>query len=265
MLTPAQLLSFSANGSNAYNLTLSTSAPNVAPGNHLVMSATSIAPNGVLATVASIKRNPNGTQLVQGTPASLSDAYSTFNVSAQNGVAVTGPTTQSSPSKGEGIALDTAHLDAATGGPNINLSDLALQCSGPDRPKFSIQADWSRVRADFLLNIYGPVIAFDFIADPSITVSETFTGSVSCSLPDRTDLEVSIPVWDAPPIFLTVKPVLTIDASGTVSLGYVFQPSMVIGFDRGGGDNYDEHAMYLHGAPSVSGSASFSSELGVLA
>jgi hypothetical protein len=260
VVNPAQLVAYSANGSNAFNLTLSASAPQVAPGNHLVMSATPLAPEGILAAVATVARAADGTQVVKATPASLSEAYSTFNVSVQNGVAVTTPKSSAAPG---GATLDSAHLDAATGGPNINLSDVALQCSGPDRPKFSIQADWSRVRADFLLNIYGPVIAFDFIADPSITVSETFTGSVSCSLPGRTDLQVSIPVWDAPPIVLTIKPVLTIDATGTVTLGYVFQPSMVIGFDRGDGDNYDTHVLYLHGAPSVSGDASFSSQLGV--
>jgi hypothetical protein len=132
------------------------------------MSATPLAPNGVLATVSSVVRQTDGSQLVEGTPATLSDAYASFNLAVQNGVAVSAPATRSSTSAEEGIALDAAHLDAATtGGPNINLSDVALQCSGPDRPKFSIQADWSKVKADFLLDIYGPVIAFDFVADPS--------------------------------------------------------------------------------------------------
>jgi hypothetical protein len=262
-LTPDQLLSFKAYGNDASTLVLASSAPVVVAGNHLVMEATAVAPNGVLATVTSATRSADGTQLLQCATATLDEVYATFNVAAQNGVVATGSSTQAA-SAAPGTTLDSAHLDGvAKRGPNLNLTDLGLQCSGPDRPKFSLTADWSAVKVDFELDIYGPDLNFVFVAQPTITMSETFDGSVSCSLPDNEKLQVSFPIVESPPIVLTIKPVLTINATGTVSLGYVFAPYIVLGFDRGDGDDFSQEIMTLHGAPTVSGDASFSSQLGV--
>ncbi|WP_165960357.1 IPT/TIG domain-containing protein [Actinocrispum wychmicini] len=227
-------------------LAAGTNVPAV--GGHLAVPATGNAPNGVLGNVTAVAPQSDGTTVVTTTSAPLDDVYSTYAVTADTDLT------------DDDVSLVQPAARAATPGTpfKLNLAKTNFSCTGSGGgPTITLAADLTRMHVQFNLDIWQPSIHFLLDLHPVFDLNIGFTGQLTCTLSGGSLLRARIPIAATPPIDLTVKPVITLTASGQVGVNFRWEPSLVLGFDRSPRVNQDVHSFGSTGSVGVTGNASF--------
>jgi hypothetical protein len=233
----------------------------------LVASPSGAAPAGLLGTATSVTSGAGGTHIVTLAPASLSQAYSTFNVSTSQQVTpseITEPA--AAPSDGR-ASPGRAAAGSATGF-GFSLGSADFDCSGSGAgPTVTLTADLSDTSVDLTLdaNPQAPSIHFLITSDPVFDVNVGFTGQLTCTLPVGKVMKVRIPVPGAPGLEVDLSPVVTLTAGGQASVDFQWKPRFAVGFDRGPGINSNAVGFGSSGSVAVSATAGADLFLGLAA
>jgi len=275
MFASGDVTAVSGDPAATQTVTLASGAPVPSVG-HVVTAPPSTAdPDGLLGTVTAVTAGPDGATVVTLTPATLDQAYSTFDVSTSHTVTssdvVQAPGSQAGQTQSTGAALmpgqaarttarsaqarDLAQQAAGTG---YNLSESAFTCTGSGAgPAISLTADLSKMSVDLSLNANptAPNIGFLVTADPVFDVNVGFTGTVTCKLSAAHFLEIQVPVPAAPGLVVDIYPVVTLSAGGQASIDFQWAPRAAVGFVRGPGISSEVHAFGSSGNVKISATA----------
>jgi alpha-tubulin suppressor-like RCC1 family protein len=223
-------------------------------GGHLAVPETAAAPDGVLGTVTAVDTREDGSTAVTTTPASLDEAYSTFQIAVDADLSE------------EDVSVVQPGARAAATPFKLNLSAVNFSCSGSGAgPTISLTADLSRIHLQFNLDIWQPAIHFLLDVRPVFDLNIGFTGQITCTIAGGGLLKARIPISAAPPLDLTLQPVFTLTAAGQVGVNFRWEPSMVLGFDRSPRVNQDIRSFGSTGGVGVTGNASFEAFTGLSA
>ena len=263
-------------------VTLAPAAPVPAVGRVLVAPASAGAPDGLLGTVTSVTGGADGTRVVTLTPATLDEAYSTFDVSTSQQLtdsdvvetsAIQGGAsaaqTQGSASVGQALSEAATPVSLmsrtepavpATGdsGVGYDLTKTQFDCDGTGAgPTVAVTADLSDTSVDLSLdaNPAAPSIHFLVAADPVFDLNVGFTGQVTCTLAGERLMQVKIPVAATPPLVVDLYPVLTLTAGGQASVQFEWKPRAAVGFDEGPGIDSETHGFGSSGSVGISATA----------
>ena len=209
-------------------LTAGTHVP--AKGEVVASPASAGAPSGLLGTVADTTQNSDGTTSVNTTPATLDQAYSTFDVATSIDL--------SDEDVEPATVTSSGGLRPTRSGTKFSLKNVAFDCQGSGAgPTIVLDADLSKIHLDFALDIYGPSMHFLLTAYPTFDLNIGFTAQVTCTLSPKEGnvLVAHIPIAGTPPLDLVLKPVMTLTAGGQVSIDFNWSPRAVIGFDQAPG------------------------------
>ncbi len=275
-LSGSDISAVSGDPAGTQTVTLAAGTPVPAVGHVLAAPISATAPDGLLGTVTAVSGGADGTNVVTLSPATLDQAYSTFNVSTSQTVtdsdvvqaagsqAGQSLTTDATPLSGaQGVAAAGAptvarDLAAATSDPGYNLSKSAFSCDGSGAgPTLSLTADLSKMSVDLSLdaNPAAPNIHFLITADPVFDINLGFTGTVTCTLSAAHFLEIEVPIPATPGLVVDIYPVVTISADGQVSIDFEWSPRAAVGFDKGPGISTEVHAFGSSGDVTVSATA----------
>ncbi|MGH3192409.1 MAG: hypothetical protein ACRDPY_37325 [Streptosporangiaceae bacterium] len=255
-LSGTDIAAVSGDPAGTQTVTLAANVPVPAVGRVLVAPVSANAPDGLLGTVTAVAAGTGGSHLVTLTPATLDQAYSTFDVSTSQTLAdsdiVQTPggsggqtqTTDAVPLSGTASAAPSAgrplrarDLADQTSGFGFNISQAAFTCHGGGDFTITLTADLSKISFDLSLNANPetPSIHFLATADPVFGINVDFTGTVTCELSDAHFIEADIPIPGTPDLWVDLYPVLTFDAKGQVSIDFQWKPRAAIGFDKAPG------------------------------
>ena len=249
----------SPDGTQTVTLAAGVAAP--AAKRVFIAGTSKAAPEGLLGTVTAVADGAGGTHILTLIPASLSQAYSTFNVSTSQRLTsseVTESTGQAAtPTAGTRLAPAAASGSGLSFFP-LNLSKTSFTCTGSGAgPTVAITADLSQLSVDLSLdtNPSAPSIHFLVTSDPVFDLNLGFTGQVTCGLAGNVIMEAHIPVPAVPGLVVDFKPVLTLTAGGQASLDFQWKPRAALGFDKGPGISTESHGFGSSGSVSVSATA----------
>ena len=244
-LTGSDIAAVSGDPAATQTVTLAAGAPVPAVGRVLVAPLSDTAPDGLLGTVTAVSGGAGGSHVVTLSPATLDQAYSTFNVSTSQVVTdsdvVQAPgsqagqtqTTGATPMSGTQAAFATAasaparDLAEQASGTGYNLSKSAFTCEGTGAgPTISLTAYLSKMSVDLSLdaNPSAPNIHFLITADPVFDINLGFTSTVTCKLSAARFLEIQVPIPATPGLVVDIYPVITLSADGQASLDFEWAP-----------------------------------------
>jgi hypothetical protein len=273
LLAARDVAGVSGNADSTLTATLAPGAPVPAVGRVLVASPSPADPNGLLGTVTAVSQTTAGS-VVTLIPATLDQAYSTFDVSTSQAVtdsdveiissqdatsAGQEQVAAASPISGTATAPGAAQFARLTAAPGIgyDLSNAEFTCQGSGGPAINLAADLSNMSVDLSLdaNPAAPYINFLITADPVFTINVGFTGQLSCKLSDDGLLSIEIPIPGAPLLLVEISPVVTLNADGQASVNFVWKPRAAVGFVEGNGISTEVHAFGSSGTVGVSATA----------
>ena len=247
-------------------VTLAAGVPVPAVGRVLVAPVSATAPDGLLGTVTAVAAGTGGTHVVTLSPATLDEAYSTFDVSTSqtltNSNVVQAPAGQGGQTQStEAIPMSAARAAAPAASPNsgfgFDISKAAFTCKGSGDSTITLTADLSKTHFDLFLNANpaAPVIHFLITADPVFDINVDFTGTVTCELSNAHFLEAEIPIPGTPDLWVDLYPVLKFDANGQVSIDFQWKPRAAVGFDKGPGINSEVQGFGSSGSVAIKAAA----------
>ena len=282
----------------SHTVTLAAGVPAPAVGRVLVAPMSATAPDGLLGTVTAVASGPSGTHVVTLSPATLDEAYSTFNVSishvltdsdivpAPGGPAgqtqsttarpISGPAAgpqarpasgpRGRPASGPAAARDLAVREPAAKAPGLGFSLGAVDftCTGSGAgPTIALTADMTKTSVDLTLNAdpFAPNINFLLTSYPVVDLNVGFTGTLTCKLDDDAALEVHIPIPGTPGLMVTLSPAFTFSASEQASVDFHWTPRAVVGFDKGPGLDSEVHVFHSGGGVKTGASATGNADL----
>jgi len=278
-LTGSDITAVSGDPAGTQTVTLAAGAPAPAVGRVLVAPLSDTTPDGLLGTVTAVSGGADGSHVVTLSPATLDQAYSTFNVStsqvvtdsdvvqAPGGQAGQTQTTSATPLPGrQATPAATTSAATASGPPraeltsstSYDLSDSAFTCEGSGAgPSISLSADLSKMSVDLSLdaNPAAPNIHFLITADPVFDINLGFTGTVTCKLSVARFLEIQVPIPATPGLVVDIYPVITLSADGQASIDFEWSPRAAVGFDKGPGISSEVHAFGSSGQVKISATA----------
>jgi hypothetical protein len=239
--------------------TLASGAAVPPAGGVLVAGTSTAAPDGLLGTVSAVAAGADGTHVVTLSPASLSQAYSTFDVSTSQ--RLTSAEVTESPAARPvpgGDAAEPGRASASGGsGFGYDLSKTEFDCSGSGAgPTIALTADLSKINIDLTLdaNPDAPSIHFLVTADPVFDINLGFTGQITCKLENEL-LTAHIPIPGAPGLEVDLTPVVELTAGGQVSLDFNWSPRAALGFDKGPGISTESYGFGSSDGVTVSATA----------
>jgi len=252
-LTGSDITAVSGDPGATQTVTLAAAAPVPAVGRVLVAPASAGAPDGLLGTVTAV--TGGGAHVVTLSPASLDEAYSTFNVSTSQTVTdsdvVQTPVTQVGQTQSTSATpislmshVEPAAPSAGTSGSGYDLTKTEFDCQGSGAgPTIAVTADLSDTSVDLSLdaNPAAPNIHFLITSDPVFDLNLGFTGQVTCKLAGQRLMEIKIPVAATPPLVVDLYPVVTLTAGGQASVQFEWKPRAAVGFDKGPGIDSETH------------------------
>jgi hypothetical protein len=285
-LTGSDVAGVSGDPAATETVALAAGVPAPAVGRVLAAPVSATAPDGLLGTVTAVTAGTGGTHVVTLSPATLDQAYSTFDVStsqvltdsdvvpAQAGPGAASPgqtlTAAATPLYGPRAPVPTAgpelqarDLSASTPALSFSLSALKFSCQSKDTgtgagPSIALTADLTKTSVDLSLdaNPSAPNIHFLITAYPVFNLNVGFTGTVVCQLSEPDLLKVRIPIPGTPGLVVTLSPVISLSATGQASVDFQWTPRMAVGFDKGPGVSTDVHAFGSSGNVAASATAS---------
>jgi hypothetical protein len=248
-LTGADIVAVAGDPAATETVTLAAGVTAPAVGRVLTAPVSATAPAGLLGTVTAVTDGADGTHVVTLSPATLDQAYSTFDVSTSqaltNSDVVQAPSGQTGPGgqtqSTEATPMSGTHAaapaDSPTSGFGFNISKASFTCKGSDDSAITLTADLSKINVDLSIdaNPSAPNIHFLITADPVFDINVDFAGTVTCELADAHFLQAHILVPATPGLMVDLNPVLTFDAHGDVSIDFQWAPRAALGFDKGPG------------------------------
>ena len=275
-LTGSDITAVSGDPAATQTVTLTAGVPVPAVGQVLVASASATAPDGLLGTVTATAGGTGGAHVVTLSPATLDQAYSTFDVSTsqvltdsdivQAPASSAGQTLTTDATPLSGTPLPAQDLADQTAGLGFDLSNAAFTCKGSGNPTITLTADLSKTQVDLTLITTDPLtpsIHFLVSADPIFNINVGFTGTLTCQLADAGFLQAHIPVPGTPDLMVDLSPVVTLDADGQVSIDFQWDPRAMYGFDEGRGLNMVDHGFGSSGSVGVKATADADLYLGL--
>ena len=277
-LTGSDITAVSGDPAGTQTVTLTAGIPVPAVGQVLVASASATAPDGLLGMVTATADGTGGAHMVTLSPATLDQAYSTFNVSTSQVLTDSDIVQAPASSAGQTLTTDATPLsgtplpaqDLADQTPRLdsNLSNAAFTCTGSGNPTITLTADLSKTKVDFTLITTDPLkpsIHFLITANPVFNINVGFTGALSCELADGQFLQAPIPIPGTPDLMVDLNPVFTLDADGQVSIDFQWDPRASFGFDEGPGLNMEAYGFGSSGSVGIKGTADADLFLGLSA
>jgi hypothetical protein len=267
ILNDDDITAVSGDPASSQTVTLAAGVPVPAVGRVLVAPISDTAPDGLLGTVTAVSGGAGGTHLATLTPATLDQAYSTFDVSTSQ-VVTDSDVVQSSNADGQTMTTGAAPLSGAapardladqTSDPGYDVSDSMFSCDGSaGAPTLSLTADLSKMSVDLSLdaNPAAPNIHFLITADPVFDINFGFPGTLTCTLSGQKWLEIKIPIPATPGLMVDIYPVVTLSAGGQASVQFQWSPRAAVGFDEGPGIDSEVHAFGSSGSVGISATAS---------
>jgi hypothetical protein len=180
---------------------------------------------------------PNGPTVVQLAPASLSDVFSTLDVTASGTLG-----------------------DATASTASVRAHSASL---GPFAPKFSCNGSWPAPQINVDLSGLRYIFDLNFPHSIDLFVGGTPRFSVNFNAPAQLTctaaLNARIPLGDTG-LFLDIGPQFSLATGGQVSAGFTWDPKITIAFFRSntGSGNYDIHQITNQGGVAFGGSAGVS-------
>jgi hypothetical protein len=265
-LTGSDVTAVSGDPAAAETVTLAAGVPVPAVGRVLTAPVSATAPDGLLGTVTAVAAGTGGTHVVTLSPATLDQAYSTFDVSTSqaltNSDVVQAPGGSAGQTQSIGATPMSAGQEAApsadpTSGFGFNISKAAFTCKGSGDSTITLTADLSKINVDLSLNANPstPSIHLLITADPVFDINVDFTGTVTCELADAHFLQAHILIPATPGLMVDLNPVLTLDAHGDVSIDFQWDPRAALGFDKGPGINSEVHGFGSSGNVAIKATA----------
>jgi hypothetical protein len=290
-LTGSDITSVAGDPAGTQTVTLAAGVSVPPVGRVLVAPISSTTPAGLLGTVTAVSGGSGGTSVVTLSPATLDQAYSTFDVStsqvvtesdvvqasgdaagqAQTTSATRLPATRAAPVSTAPVSAApvasvpaTATVAAArdladqVSDPGYDLSNTAFSCDGSGAgPTMSLTADLSQMSVDLSLdaNPAAPNIHFLITADPVFDINFGFTGTVTCKLSAERFLEIQIPIPATPGLVVDIYPVVTLSAGGQASIQFQWAPRAAVGFDKGPGIDSEVHGFGSSGSVGINATA----------
>ena len=265
-LTGADVTAVSGDPAATETVTLAAGVPVPAVGRVLVAPVSATAPDGLLGTVTAVAAGTGGTHVVTLSPATLDQAYSTFDVSTSqtltNSDVVQAPGGSAGQTQSIGATPMSADQEAApsadpTSGFGFNISKAAFTCKGSGDSTITLTADLSKINVDLSLNANpsAPSIHVLITADPVFDINVDFTGTVTCELADAHFLQAHILIPATPGLMVDLNPVLTLDAHGDVSIDFQWDPRAALGFDKGPGISSEVHGFGSSGDVAIKATA----------
>jgi alpha-tubulin suppressor-like RCC1 family protein len=249
-----QSVSGSPSGTQTAVLARGAKVPRI--GGVLVLGVSAHAPDGLLGVATAVSHGAGGTSSVTTRPATLEEAYSSFDA-------------QINGTLGELATEDTSAAAHAADVSIGSFADVAFSCEDPGVQHsitHTIDLSELHVSSEIVIPSWsngfsGPFINFDLGGHPKFGLGVSFGGYASCTA----DATVNIPLADTG-LFVEIGPQFTLGASGAVSVNMDWEPWVNYGFSRGRGDpsnNYE--AFHNDGHTTFSGNADLSVSLALKA
>ncbi len=222
-------------------------APHV--GGVLVVPVSPPAPRGVLGIVTTLGEEHDGSTRVSTRPATLQDAYSTFDLKVDDTLG--------------DLLGEAAKASAASLGPHAHSAGLtpSFHCNGSTAP-ITADVDLSQLHLllDVNASVYSPSIQFILEGSPTFTLNYGVSAAVNCTASLNGP---PIPLGDTG-LFLTMGPEFSFSAGGALSAHMTWSPFIGITFFRSlRSGNSDSHTFRNGGSTSFTGSASANLSLGL--
>jgi hypothetical protein len=266
-LTGGDIAAVSGDPAGTQTVTLAAGTPVPRVGRVVVAPSSDTAPDGLLGIVTAVSGDA-----VTLSPATLDQAYSTFNVSTSQALTdsdvtsstsagqamTTAATPMGHPRPGAGRAFLARDLDDPTASFGYNLGDAAFSCQGSGGgPSISLTADLSKISVDLSLNAdpTAPNIHFLVTAFPVFSIDVGFTDKLTCKLSDDEFLTAQIPIPGTPGLFVDLSPVVQITAEGQATIDFQWSPRAALGFDKGPGINSESHGFGSSGSVGITATA----------
>ena len=254
---PADVVqSVSGSPSGTQTVVLARDARVPVVGGALVLGVSTRAPDGLLGVVTSISHGAGGASSVTTRPATLEEAYSSFDA-------------QINGTLGE---LANEHASTAAHAADVSIGsfgNVGFSCDDPGVQHsitHTIDLSELHVSSEIVIPSWsngfsGPFINFDLGGHPKFGLGVSFGGYASCTA----DATVNIPLADTG-LFVEIGPRFTLGASGAVSVNMDWEPWVNFGFSRGRDDpsnNYE--AFHNDGHTTFSGNADLNVSLALKA
>jgi Tol biopolymer transport system component len=194
----------------------------------------------VLGIVAAVRGLAGGRLVASIRPATLDRAYSRLR-----------------------ITLGDTTLGDLEGAEASGSASRLFTCSGSGpAAKFDVDADFSKLKPQFELDISRPEIFFLLSGTAKLDADVSSRASKSCRYTGSARIVIPVP---GTPVVITVKPAVSGTLSGDVGVDFSWSPRIAVGLQKGPGVNQDFHAFNKGSvtAPSFHGSAKASLFLGV--
>ena len=230
-------------------LRLAAGTPLPTAGHTLLIGASSLAPNGLIAVVQRVKRNSDGSLRVTVRDGSLSDAYARLSVVSRYKV-------------GRKLTLSSTRSAKHAAAPEIvPASAVPFSCSTSPGKPINVTADLSNTSISATVDLAAAIFSFNVDSQPTFSLGVDFTGSATCQLADG--FALNIPVPEVPGLVISVGPYFSLAASGTISASATWSPSLFLSIVRAPGHNSRFLQYSSHASGSASGSASVTLEGGI--
>jgi hypothetical protein len=269
-LTGSDITAVAGDPAGTQTVTLAAGVPVPPVGRVLVAPISATTPAGLLGTVTAVSGGADGTSVVTLSPATLDQAYSTFDVSTSQAVTESDVVQASGNAAGQAQTTSATQLPATAtvaaardladqaSDPGYDLSNTAFSCDGSGAgPTMSLSADLSKMSVDLSLdaNPEAPDIHFLITADPVFDINFGFTGTVTCKLSAARFLEIQIPIPATPGLVVDIYPVVTLSAGGQASIQFQWAPRAAVGFDKAPGIDSEVHAFGSSGSVGINATA----------
>ncbi len=207
----------------------------LAPGAHtppvggvLLADPSAAAPEGVLGVVTSSHRLAGGTAVLRTRPAALSEAFSAFSAT------LGGTLAELSSPQGTGARV----ADTAT---------FTCDGHGAITHTFAVSLSDFDVSGQLEATAIAPFIELSVWAAPRVTIAVTASGSTHCESHFK-----PITRQLRGPLFISLQPIVTLDADGSVTMTYTWHPFFLYQFSRGQHNDHDTREFFNHGTPTLS-------------
>ena len=217
------VVSVSAPTGGDISVVLAKGARIPAVGAALVLDVSAKAPQGVLGLVTAVAHESNGQTAVMTKPATLEDAYSSFDAHLNGSLGeLSQDATEGSVAKAASVNLDPfAHVSFGCSDPslkasithNINLSGLLVNA------EVEIPS-WGN-------GFSGPGVLFSIGGQPKLNLGVKFAGGELC----EASVLGHIPI-PSTPLMLEIGPDFTVGADGAVGVELEWTPRIFYGFSR---------------------------------
>jgi hypothetical protein len=274
-LSGSDITSVSGDPASSQTVTLAAGAPARGVGRVVVAQPSATDPNGLLGIVTAVAGGTGGTSTVTLSPATLDQAYSTFDISSSQVLTDSDVAESSGTSAGQPLTVAATSMDATrTAAPapaasvrtladqtpsfGYDLNDAAFTCEGSGGgPTIGLTADLSKISVDLSLdaNPSAPNMHFLVTADPVFNIDVGFTGKLDCTLSDDKLLTAKIPIPGTPGLFVDLGPVVELTADGQASIDFQWEPRAALGFDKGPGIDSETHGFGSSGGVGISATA----------